>query len=143
VAIYQWIKALGKEGTQIKRHAAHIVERDEQHGYVEHQKTLAGPERLLINLANASSMQSLNTMMGAHREPDDCCRHEKQFVPSETHMQSKAETFTVESDKRLFRHFLSRFRWKTKCDSKSETMWRYSVMLLMAKWNGELEYIGI
>ena len=63
------------------------------------------------------------------------------FVPPEIHIQSKAETFTVEGYNSLFRHFLARFRRKTKCDSKSEAMLGYSVMLLMAKWNGELEYI--
>ena len=63
------------------------------------------------------------------------------FVPAEKHIQSKAETFTVEGYNSLFRHFLARFRRKTKCYSKSETMLRYSVMLLMAKRNGELKYI--
>jgi len=62
-------------------------------------------------------------------------------VPPEKHIQSKAETFTVEGYTSLFRHFLARFRRKTKCYSKSESMLRYSVMLLMAKWNGELLYI--
>ena len=65
----------------------------------------------------------------------------EQFVPSEKHRQSKAETYTVEGYNSLFRHFLARFRRKTKCYSKSETMLRYSVMLLMAQWNGELGYI--
>ncbi len=63
------------------------------------------------------------------------------FVPAEQHIQSKAETFTVEGYNSLFRHFLARFRRKTKCYSKSEAMLKYSVMLLMAKWNGELEYL--
>ncbi len=63
------------------------------------------------------------------------------FVPAEKHIQSKAETFTVEGYNSLFRHCLARFRRKTKCYSKSKTMLRYSVMLLMAKRNGELEYI--
>ncbi len=62
-------------------------------------------------------------------------------VPPEKHIQSKAETFTVEGDHSLFRHFLARFRRKTKCDNKSESMLRYSVRLVMAKWNGELGYI--
>jgi insertion element IS1 protein InsB len=64
-----------------------------------------------------------------------------QFIPSEMYVQSKRETFTVEGYNSLFRHFLARFRPKTKWYSKSESMLRYSVMLLMAKWNGELEYI--
>jgi insertion element IS1 protein InsB len=63
------------------------------------------------------------------------------FVPAEKHIQSKAETFTVEGYNSLFRHFLARLRRRTKCYSKSETMLRYSVLLLMAKWNGELEYL--
>ena len=65
----------------------------------------------------------------------------EKFIPSDQHTQSKAETFTVEGSNSLFRHFLARFRRKTKCYSKSETMLGYSVKLLMAKWNGELEYL--
>lgn len=61
------------------------------------------------------------------------------FVPSEQHIQSKAETFTVEGCNGLFRNFLARLRRKIKCDSKSETMLWYSVLLLMAKWHGERE----
>ncbi len=59
VAVYQWIKALGEEVAQIKRHAAQIVELDELHSYVGHKKTIAGSGLLLIDLANASSMLSL------------------------------------------------------------------------------------
>ena len=65
----------------------------------------------------------------------------EQFVPSGKHRQSKAKTYTVEGYNSLFQHFLARFRRKTKCYSKSETMLRYSGMLLMAYWNDELEYI--
>ncbi len=32
------------------------------------------------------------------------------FVPSEMHIQSKAETYTVEGYNSLFRHFLARLR---------------------------------
>jgi len=59
VAIYQWIKALGKEVAQIKRPAAQIVEMDELHSYVGHKKTTLGSGLLLIDLGNASSMLSL------------------------------------------------------------------------------------
>ena len=34
------------------------------------------------------------------------------FVPRELHVQSKAETFTVEGYTSLFRHFLARMRRK-------------------------------
>lgn len=62
-------------------------------------------------------------------------------VAPETHIQVKAETFTAEGYNNLFRNFLARFRRKTKYFSKSESMLGLSVMLLRAKWNGELEYI--
>jgi insertion element IS1 protein InsB len=60
------------------------------------------------------------------------------FIPNDIHIQSKAETFTVEGYNSLFRHFLARLRRKTKCYSKSKTMLRHSVVLLMIKWNDGL-----
>ena len=56
-------------------------------------------------------------------------------------LNQKAETYTVEGYNRLFRHFLARLRRKSKCYSKSKEMLKYSVMLLMLKWNGQLEAI--
>ena len=44
------------------------------------------------------------------------------FVPNDKHIQSKAETYTVEGYNSLFRHFLARLRRKTKCYSKSKKM---------------------
>ena len=60
------------------------------------------------------------------------------FLPPEKHIQSKAETYTVEGYNSLFRHFLARLRRKTKCYSKSQQMLEYSVLLLMAKRNATL-----
>jgi insertion element IS1 protein InsB len=40
------------------------------------------------------------------------------IIPKEKHIQTKAETFTVEGYNSLFRHFLARMRRKTKCYSK-------------------------
>ena len=42
VAVYQWVKALGEEVAQIKRHAAQIVELDELQSYVGQKKLLLG-----------------------------------------------------------------------------------------------------
>ena len=63
------------------------------------------------------------------------------FVPKRKHIQSKAETYTIEGYNSLLRHFLARLRRKTKCYSKSVKMLRYSVMLLMLKWNDGIEAI--
>ena len=59
----------------------------------------------------------------------------KEMIPAELLIQSKAETYTVESYNGVIRHFLARFRRKTKCYSKSEKMMEYSLLLLMAKRN--------
>jgi len=53
-------------------------------------------------------------------------------------MQSKAETFTVEGYNARIRHYLARFRRKTKCYSKSKNMMDISLKLLMLKLNDEL-----
>ena len=61
-----------------------------------------------------------------------------EMVPEENLIQSKKETYTVESYNGIFRHFLARFRRKTKCYSKSEEMMKYSIALLIAKRNNDL-----
>jgi insertion element IS1 protein InsB len=59
----------------------------------------------------------------------------KEMIPREQLVQSKAETYTVESYNGVIRHFLARFRRKTKCYKKRKKMIEYSLMLLMAKRN--------
>ena len=60
------------------------------------------------------------------------------FIPEKDHVQSKAETYTVESYNSIFRHFLARLRRKTKCYTKSVRMLALSILLLMHKRNGIL-----
>ncbi len=64
------------------------------------------------------------------------------FVPKEIHVQSKAETFTVEGYNSLFRHFLARLRRKTKCYTKKLEMLKYSVIMLMLKRNKQLSILN-
>jgi len=64
-----------------------------------------------------------------------------EFVPEERHVQSKAETYTVEGYNGLFRHFLARLRRKSKGYSKCRKMLEHSVRLLMAKWNNQLSIL--
>ena len=40
-----------------------------------------------------------------------------EFIPAEKHLQSKEETYTVESYNSRIRHYLARFKRKTKCYS--------------------------
>ena len=66
----------------------------------------------------------------------------ERFIPSAQHLQSKAETYTVEGYNSLLRHFLARLRRRTKCYSKCIKMLEYSLKLFMAKWNGTLSILN-
>lgn len=65
----------------------------------------------------------------------------KKILPKEKHIQSKAETFTVEGYNSILRHFLARLRRKSKCYTKSLEMLKCSVLLLMAKRNNGLSMV--
>lgn len=54
------------------------------------------------------------------------------------HIQTKAETYTVESYNSRVRHYLARFKRKTKCYTKTEHMIEKSLKLLFLKLNNEL-----
>ena len=63
------------------------------------------------------------------------------FIPAERHIQSKAETYTVEGYNSILRHFLARMRRKSRCYTKSEEMLKYSVILLFEKRNNRLSIL--
>ncbi|KAA6310855.1 hypothetical protein EZS27_037918, partial [termite gut metagenome] len=60
------------------------------------------------------------------------------FIPPEKHLQTKAETFTVEGYNSRIRHYLARFKRKGKCYSKAQHMIEKSLKLLFLKLNNEL-----
>jgi insertion element IS1 protein InsB len=64
------------------------------------------------------------------------------LIPKKKHIQSKAQTYTVEGYNSLFRHFLARMRRKSKCYSKSKEMLEYSMKLLMLKRNEMLDMLN-
>lgn len=55
------------------------------------------------------------------------------------HIQSKAETFTVEGYNSILRHFLARLMRRTKCYSKCDKMLELSLKLL--KRNNQLHIL--
>lgn len=65
-----------------------------------------------------------------------------EIVPENLLIQSKKETFTVESYNGLIRHFLARFRRKTKCYTKSIEMMIYTLKLFFAKKNNMLSILN-
>ncbi|MCP3659344.1 MAG: IS1 family transposase, partial [Bacteroidetes bacterium] len=65
----------------------------------------------------------------------------EQMIPKKIHIQSKAETYTIEGYNSLFRHYLARMRRKSKRYSKCVKMLEYSIRLLIAKRNNYLSII--
>ena len=61
----------------------------------------------------------------------------QQFLPDYKHVISKSETYTVEGYNSIIRHKLARFKRKTKCYSKSQSMIEGSLKLLMNQWNNK------
>jgi len=66
----------------------------------------------------------------------------EEFIPAEKHLQTKAETFTVEGYNSRIRHYLARFKRKGKCYSKATLMIEISLNLLMLKLNNELSILN-
>ena len=62
----------------------------------------------------------------------------EEFIPREKHLQTKAETYTVEGYNSRIRHYLARFKRKTKCYSKADNMITISLNLLMLKLDEKL-----
>jgi insertion element IS1 protein InsB len=56
-----------------------------------------------------------------------------QVLPKEKHFIGKDKTHFIESFNCNIRHYLARFRRKTRCYSKSETMIHLSLTLLFNK----------
>ncbi|MBC6409356.1 MAG: IS1 family transposase [Ekhidna sp.] len=52
------------------------------------------------------------------------------ILPADKHVQSKAETYSIEGLNSMIRHYLARFRRKTISYSKSQEMIVYSLNLL-------------
>jgi insertion element IS1 protein InsB len=62
----------------------------------------------------------------------------EEFIPAEKHLQTKAETYTIEGYNSRIRHYLARFKRKTKCYTKAEQMIEVSLNLLMLKLNNQI-----
>lgn len=90
-----------------------------------------------VNNCGMSSNKEIQQVMTDFWKPYE------HFVPSDIHIQSKAETYTVEGYNSLFCHFFASLRRKTKCYSKSKKMLLCSVILLMLKWNDGLSAIKL
>ncbi len=80
--------------------------------------------------------------MNVSRFASDYWRSYKELIPPEKHLQTKAETYTVEGYNSRIRHYLARFKRKGKCYSKADYMMEASLNLLMLKLNNQLSILN-
>jgi insertion element IS1 protein InsB len=66
-----------------------------------------------------------------------------EIVPAWQLLQTKAETYTVESFNALIRHYLARFRRRSKYYSKSEEMIKLTLKLFFCHWNKRKNIIDL
>lgn len=71
----------------------------------------------------------------------DYWRSDREILLNERHIQSKAETYTVEGYNSKIRHCLARFKRRTKCYSKATHMVEKSLTLLFLKLNNQLSIL--
>ncbi|WP_369800711.1 IS1 family transposase [Capnocytophaga canis] len=154
--VYRWVKKWG-ESVEFPQNEEpiEIVELDEIHSYVQSKKTTVGVGLLLIGLGKkfigfVCGKRDTETFLKLwkklkNRDINGFCsdywKSYSEVIPSEKHMESKAETFTVEGYNSRIRHYLARFKRKGKCYSKSKTMLENSLKLLFLKLNNQLNII--
>ncbi|NDA63232.1 MAG: IS1 family transposase [Chitinophagia bacterium] len=153
VAVLKWIKQYGQQAEELKSDKEiEVLEIDEMHSYIGSKKNY-----IWIWIAvDRYGKRFVNFVLGK-RNRGACEKLWKEIesksigkvmtdfweayvgvVPKDKHIQSKAETYTVEGYNSRCRHFLARMRRKTKCYTKSLKMLEYSIRLLMLKHNGQL-----
>ena len=154
VSVLNWIRDFGHKVQELSSQNQDIemVEVDEMHSYIGSKKNFCwiwiAVDRYgkrFINFfigdrSNETAKEFWETIK--HHQMDsiasDYWKPYESIIPKEKHIQSKAETFTVEGYNSLFRHFLARMRRKTKCYSKKMEMLKLSILLLMHHRNGSL-----
>ncbi|MCF2218447.1 IS1 family transposase [Chryseobacterium sp. PS-8] len=151
--VYQWVKKWGESVSLPKsQEPIEIVELDEIHSYILNKKNYCwswiavdrfGKRYIdfVCGKRNTSTFKKLwNTLKD--REINGFCsdywKSYSELIPTEKHCESKAETFTVESYNSRIRHYLARFKRKTKCYSKKQFMLENSLKLLFLKLNKQL-----
>lgn len=153
VSILNWIKAFGEQVENLRTNdPVNFIEIDEMHTYIGSKKNYQwiwiavdryGKKFINVVIGDRSSATGKELWLAVESQSDgkvatDYWKPYENFISKAKHIQSKAQTFTVEGYNSLFRHFLARMRRKTKCYSKSMYMLKLSILLLMHYRNGSL-----
>jgi len=138
-----------------RQEAIKVVELGELHAYVGQKKLQMGMDccfdrygkRFVSFVCGRSTQTGLKLWDKLKELPVNCfCSDYRksyaEFIPQEKHIQTKAETYTVESYNSRIRHYSARFKRKTECYTKADYMIEVSLNLLMLKLNNELTILN-
>ncbi|MFJ1389070.1 IS1 family transposase [Capnocytophaga canimorsus] len=154
--VYRWVKKWG-ESVELPQNEEpiEIVELDEIHSYVQSKKNYCWSLIVIDRLGKkfigfVCGKRDTETFLELWKKLKNrdikgfCSDYWKSYsevIPSEKHMESKAETFTVEGYNSRIRHYLARFKRKGKCYSKSKAILENSLKLLFLNLNNQLNII--
>ena len=156
VSVYNWIKAFGEQVELVKSSKeVTVVELDEMHTYIGSKKKqcwvwIAVDRHRHRYIAFECGSRGTETGLKLWEQISgldvgyycsDYWKSYSEFLPKSKHVQTKAETYTVEGYNSRIRHYLARFRRKGKCYSKAKHMIEKSLNLLMMKLNNELSIL--
>ena len=151
-SVYHWIKAYGQKTHKVKsKDNIEVVEMDEMHSFVGLKNTYCWiwiavdrHNKKFINFSVGDRSHKTGQELydkikskNIQKIMTDNWKAYEQIIPKEQHTRSKRETYTVESYNSLLRHYLARFKRKTKCYSKSIDRVKEAILLLFLKKNGE------
>ena len=135
-----------------------MVEVDEMHSCIASKKTIVGYGLLLIDMEKGSSTSLLAYWRQEQRNrkslwenikankmkyiASDYWKPYESIIPPEKHLQTKAETFTVEGYNSLLRHFLAGMRRKENQNAMKIEMLKLSILMLMHHRNGILHILS-
>ncbi|WP_294286902.1 IS1 family transposase [uncultured Chryseobacterium sp.] len=151
--VFQWVKKWGESVSLPKsEEPVEIVELDEIHSYIENKKNYCWTwiavdrfgKRFIDFVCGKRNTATFRELWNRLRHDDingfcsDYWKSYSELIPEQKHCESKAETFTVEGYNSRIRHYLARFKRKTKCYSKKQYMLENSLKLLFLKLNNQL-----
>ncbi len=154
VTVFYWVKAYdNQQQLEISKDPTEVMELDELHTYIQQKKKycwiwIAVDRKRKRYISYVCGDRSTQTGIKLWEKVKDITitdyyatdywKSYGEFLPTDKHIQSKAETYTVEGYNSRIRHYLARFRRKTKCYSKSLHMIIASLNLLFLKLNNNL-----
>jgi insertion element IS1 protein InsB len=147
--VIRWVRKESKKKKIPLPKYARSIEIDELYLYIKSKKrkkwlwiALCSDSRRILGFQIGGRGKATLKRLYYKIEPIQCERYYtddhapyKNVLPKEKHRTQKGKTNTIEGINSAIRHYLARFRRRSKCYSKSETMVEASMILLMNKYH--------